>query len=43
MFLFQFNNFSNSELEQRLQESERIKNELEIRMRSIEQSTPGFF
>ncbi|CAF4771522.1 unnamed protein product, partial [Rotaria sp. Silwood1] len=30
-----FNNFSNSELEQRLQESERIKNELEIRMRRL--------
>jgi len=28
-----FNNFSSSELEQRLQETERIKNELEIRMR----------
>ncbi|CAF3799316.1 unnamed protein product [Rotaria magnacalcarata] len=28
-----FNNFNNSELEQRLQESERIKSELEIRMR----------
>ncbi|CAF3587436.1 unnamed protein product [Rotaria sordida] len=30
-----FNNFSNSELEQRLQENERIKNELEIRMRRL--------
>ncbi|CAF1596153.1 unnamed protein product, partial [Adineta ricciae] len=30
-----FNNFSNSELEQRLQENERIKNELELRMRRL--------
>ncbi|CAF3852163.1 unnamed protein product [Rotaria sp. Silwood1] len=30
-----FNNFSNTELEQRLQESERIKNELEIRVRRL--------
>ncbi|CAF1115190.1 unnamed protein product [Rotaria sordida] len=30
-----FNNFSNTELEQRLQENERIKNELEIRVRRL--------
>ncbi|CAF3673868.1 unnamed protein product [Rotaria socialis] len=30
-----FNNFSNSELEQRIQENDRIKNELEIRVRRL--------